>query len=166
MQTITVKMKLLAPNKGKEAKMFRMVDTYRGACAWFLGEAERLNTTSRAHLNRETYARACALFSLNRGTLQCAMLKALAARRAYLFLVRKRKKASPPSFEQPIPVMVRQDCYSIHQLRSGTWVIKFPVSSGKSQIAVPIAFSPYQEVPASRGPWRYGRVGTATGTLL
>ncbi|MGB9867289.1 MAG: hypothetical protein ACPLPR_05200 [Bacillota bacterium] len=39
--------------------------------------------------------------------------------------------------------MVRQDCYSLHQLPSKTWVIKFPVSSGKSQIAVPLAASAY-----------------------
>jgi len=97
-----------------------------------------LKTASRAKLNRETYHKACGLFDLNRATLQCAMLKALSAYRSYL-----SKKSSLPKFDRIVPVMVRQDCYSIHQLPSGTWVIKFPVSSGRSQIAVPIATSEY-----------------------
>lgn len=71
------------------------------------------------------------------------MLKVLVARRAYLSLLRKGKRAKPPRFETVLPVMVRQDCYGIHQLASGTWVLKFPVSSGRSQIAVPIAVSCY-----------------------
>jgi IS605 OrfB family transposase len=143
MQTVTLKIKLLPPNKGKLEKMTRMLETYRRAYSWFLEQAEVLNTTSRAHLNRETYRQACELFDLNRGTLQCAMLKALSAYRSYLSHKRRRKEASPPKFEKTVPVMVRQDCYSLHQLPSGTWVIKFPVSSGRSQIAVPLAASEY-----------------------
>ncbi|MDN5375337.1 MAG: putative transposase [Thermacetogenium sp.] len=143
MQTVTLKIKLLPPNKGKLEKMNRMLETYRQACSWFLEQAEALDTTSRAHLNRKTYRQACELFDLNRGTLQCAMLKALSARRSYVSRKRSGKKASLPKFERPVPAMVRQDCYSLHQLPSGTWVIKFPVSSGRSQIAVPLAASAY-----------------------
>lgn len=143
MQTVTLKIKLLPPNKGKLEKMTRMLEIYRQACFWFLEQAEALNTTSRAHLNRETYRQACELFDLNRGTLQCAMLKALSVRRSYLSRKQRGKKASLPKFEKTVPVMVRQDCYSLHQLPSGTWVIKFPVSSGRSQIAVPLAASTY-----------------------
>lgn len=123
--------------------MTRMMETYRRACSWFLEQAEALDTTSRAKLNRETYRQACELFELNRGTLQCAMLKALAARRSHVSCKKKGKKASLPEFGRAVPVMVRQDCYSIHELPSGTWVIKFPVSSGRSQIAVPLASSKY-----------------------
>ncbi|EAX46636.1 transposase, IS605 OrfB family [Thermosinus carboxydivorans Nor1] len=143
MQTITLKIKLLSPNKGKLEKMVRMLEIYHQACSWFLAQAEALNTASRAVLNRETYKQASGLFDLNRGTLQCAMLKALSARRSYLSRKQRGKKASLPKFETMVPVMVRQDCYSLHQLPSGTWVIKFPVSSGRSQIAVPIAASLY-----------------------
>jgi len=143
MQTVTLKIKLLPPNKGKLKKMTRMMETYRQACSWFVQQAVALNTTSRARLNRETYRQACELFPLNRGTLQCAMLKALSAYRSYLSHKKKGKKASLPKFEKTVPVMVRQDCYSIHQLPSGTWVIKFPVSSGRSQIAVPLVTSEY-----------------------
>ncbi len=64
------------------------------------------------------------------------MLKALSAKRSYLSHKRRGKKAGPPKFEKTIPVMVRQDCYSLHQLPSGTSVIKFPVSSGRSQITM------------------------------
>ncbi|KXG78017.1 hypothetical protein AN618_06290 [Fervidicola ferrireducens] len=143
MQTVTLKVKLLSPNKGKLEKMALMLETYRKACSWFLKQAETLKTTSRAKLNRETYHKACELFDLNRGTLQCAMLKALSAYRSYLSRTKNGKKSSLPKFDRIVPVMVRQDCYSIHQLPSGTWVIKFPVSSGRSQIAVPIATSEY-----------------------
>lgn len=143
MQTVTLKIKLLPPNKGKLEKMTRMLEIYRQACFWFLERAEALDTTSRAHLNHETYLEACGLFDLNRGTLQCAMLKALSARRSYLSRKQRGKKASLPKFEKMIPVMVRQDCYSVYQLPSGTWIIKFPVSSGRSQIAVPLATSEY-----------------------
>ncbi|NPV25873.1 MAG: IS200/IS605 family element transposase accessory protein TnpB [Firmicutes bacterium] len=143
MQTVTLKIKLLPPNKEKLEKMARMLETYRQACSWFLEQAEILNTTSRAHLNHQTYRQAGKLFDLNRGTLQCAMLKALSARRSYLSRKQRGKKASLPKFEKTVPVMVRQDCYSLHQLPSGTWVIKFPVSSGRSQIAVPLAASAY-----------------------
>lgn len=143
MQTVTLKIKLLLPNKGKREKMARMLEIYRQACFWFLEQAGALNTTSRARLNRETYRQACELFDLNRGTLQCAMLKALSVRRSHLSHKRRSKKASLPKFERTVPVMVRQDCYSVHQLSSGTWAIKFPVSSGRSQIAVPLATSAY-----------------------
>ncbi|HHY37597.1 MAG TPA: transposase, partial [Clostridia bacterium] len=143
MQTVTLKIKLLPPNKGKLEKMTRMLETYRQACSWFLEQAEALNTTSRAHLNRETYRQACESFNLNRGTLQCAMLKALSARRSYVSRKRRGKKASLPKFERSVPVTVRQDCYSLLRLPSGTWIIKFPVSSGRSQIAVPLAASEY-----------------------
>ncbi len=143
MQTVTLKIKLLPPNKGKTEKMKRMMETYRKACSWFLERAEALNTTSRAKLNRETYRQTCELFDLNRGTLQCAMLKALLVRRSFLSRKRRGKKASLPAFNSIVPVMVRQDCYSLHQLSSGTWIIKFPVSSGRSQIAVPLAVSEY-----------------------
>ncbi len=143
MLTVSLKAKFLAPNKGKLEKMSRMVETYRRACFWFLKQAEALDTASRAELNRETYRQACELFDLNRGTLQCAMLKALSARRSYVSRKRNGKKTSLPKFDRPIPVMVRQDCYSLHQLPSGTWVIKFPVSSGRSKIAVPLAVSAY-----------------------
>jgi len=68
--------KLMPPNKGKLEKMIRMMETYGQACSWFLEQVEALNTTSRAHLNRETYRQACELFDLNRGTLQCTMLRA------------------------------------------------------------------------------------------
>lgn len=84
MQTVTLRVKLLKPNKGKLEKMSRMLETYRQACAWFLEQAEIFNTTSRTRLNRETYQRARDLFDLNRGTLQCAMLKALSIRQALL----------------------------------------------------------------------------------
>ncbi|MDI6710080.1 MAG: transposase [Thermoanaerobacterales bacterium] len=140
---VTLKIKLLHPNKGKLEKIARMLETYRRACSWFLEQAETLNTTSRAHLNRKTYWQACGLFDLNRGTLQCAMLKALSARRSHLSRKLRGKKASLPKFERVVPVMVRQDCYSFYQLPSGTWVVKFPVSSGRSQIAVPLAVSEY-----------------------
>lgn len=143
MQTISLKVKLLSPNKGKLEKMSRMSEAYRDACSWFLEQAEQLNTASRAYLNRETYSEACKLFDLNRATLQCAMLKALTARRSCFSRKRKGKKASLPKFDKPIPVMVRQDCYSLHQLSSGTWIIKFPVASGRSQIVVPLAASEY-----------------------
>ncbi|HHW40471.1 MAG TPA: IS200/IS605 family element transposase accessory protein TnpB [Syntrophomonadaceae bacterium] len=143
MQVVTLKAKLLSPNKNKREKITRMLETYHQACSWFLTQAEVLNTTSRAKLNRETYRQACELFDLNRGTLQCAMLKALSARRSYLSRKLRGKKASLPKFEKTVPVMVRQDCYSLYQLPSGTWVIKFPVSSGRSQIAVPLATSTY-----------------------
>lgn len=143
MQTVTIKIKLLPPNKCKLGKMVSMVEIYRQACSWFLEQAAALNTTSRARLNRETYRQACELFDLNRGTLQCAMLKALSAHRSYLSCKQKGKKANLPIFERVLPVMVRQDCYSLHQLPSGTWIIKFPVSSGRSQIAVPLATSEY-----------------------
>jgi len=143
MQTITLKIKLLPPNKGKLEKMTRMLDTYGEACSWFLEQAEALGTTSRAYLNRQTYRQACQLFDLNRGTLQCAMLKALSARRSYLSRKLRGKKVSLPQFGKTVPVMVRQDCYSLHRLPSGTWVIKFPVSSGRSQIAVPLVTSEY-----------------------
>jgi len=143
MQTVTLKIRLLPPNKGKLEKMTRMQEIYRQACSWFLEQAKALNPTSRAHLHRETYRPACELFDLNRGTLQCAMLKALSVRRSYLSHIKKGKKSSLPKFNRMVPVMVRQDCYSIHQLPSGTWVIKFPVSSGGSQIAVPLAASTY-----------------------
>jgi putative transposase len=85
MQTVTLKIKLLPPNKGKLDKMARMVETYRQACSWFLQQAEALDTTSRAHLNRKTYKQACLRFDLNRATLQCAMLKALSTRRSLSF---------------------------------------------------------------------------------
>ncbi|EAX47470.1 transposase, IS605 OrfB family [Thermosinus carboxydivorans Nor1] len=159
MQTITLKMKLLSPNKGKLEKMIRMLEIYHQACSWFLAQAEALNTVSRAVLNRETYKQASGLFDLNRGTLQCAMLKALSARRSYLSRKQRGKKASLPKFETMVPVMVRQDCYSLHQLPSGTWVIKFPVSSGRSQIAVPIAASLYHVrklIDLARGSCRQG----------
>ncbi len=143
MQTVTLKIKLLPPNKDKLEKMARLLETYRRACSWFLEQAEALDTTSRAHLNRQTYRQACAQFDLNRGTLQCAMLKALSARRSYLSRKQRGKKASLPKFEKTVPVMVRQDCYSLHQLPSGTWVVKFPVYSGRSRIAVPLAASAY-----------------------
>jgi len=143
MQTVTLKVKLLSPNKGKLEKMVRMLELYHQACSWFLKQAEALNTTSRAKLNRGTYHKACELFDLNRATLQCAMLKALSAYRSYFSRTKNGKKSSLPKFDRIIPVMVRQDCYSMHQLSSGTWVIKFPVSSGRSQIAVPIATSEY-----------------------
>lgn len=143
MQTVTLRVKLFKPNKGKLEKMSRMLESYRQACAWFLEQAEILNTTSRTRLNRETYQQARDLFDLNRGTLQCAMLKALSAKRSYLSHKRRGKKAGPPKFEKTIPVMVRQDCYSLHRLPSGTWVIKFPVSSGRSQITMPLAVSEY-----------------------
>jgi IS605 OrfB family transposase len=120
-----------------------MLEIYRQACFWFLEQAETLKTTSRAKLNRETYHKACELFDLNRAALQCAMLKALSAYRSYLSCTKNGKKSSLPKFNRIVPVMVRQDCYSLHQLPSGTWVIKFPVSSGRSQIAVPIATSEY-----------------------
>jgi hypothetical protein len=84
MQTVTLKIKLLPPNKGKLHKMARMVETYRQACSWFLQQVEALDTTSRACLNRKTYKQACERFDLNRATLQCAMLKALTARRSVL----------------------------------------------------------------------------------
>jgi|GEM_PF-2100753 len=116
MQTVTLKIKLLLPNKGKLEKLTRMLDTYRQACSWFLEQAKAFNTTSRAHLNRETYRQACKLFDLNRGTLQCAMLKALSAYRSYLSRKQRGKKASLPKFEKTVPVMVRQDCYSLYQL--------------------------------------------------
>jgi len=48
MQTVTLKVKLLSPNKGKREKMVRMLELYRKACSWFLEQAETLNTTSRA----------------------------------------------------------------------------------------------------------------------
>ncbi|MGI9951994.1 transposase [Moorellaceae bacterium AZ2] len=143
MQVVTLKVKLLPPNKGKQDKMGRMLETYRQACCWFMEQAAALGTTSRAYLNRETYRQACELFDLNRATLQCAMLKALSAYRSYLSHKRRGKKVSLPKFEKTVPVMVRQDCYSLHRLPSGTWVIKFPVSSGRSQIAVPLATSAY-----------------------
>lgn len=143
MQTVTSKIKLLPPNRSKLEKMTRMLDTYRQACSWFLEQAKVLNTASRAHLNRETYRQACELFDLNRGTLQCAMLKALSAYRSYLSRKQRGKKANLPKFEKTVPVMVRQDCYSLCQLPSSTWVIKFPISSGRSQIAVPLAASAY-----------------------
>jgi len=73
MQTVTLKIKLLPPNRGKLEKMARLLETYRRACSWFLEQAEALDTTSRAHLNRQTYRQACAQFNLNRGTLQCAI---------------------------------------------------------------------------------------------
>lgn len=60
--------------------------------SWFLEQAGALNTTSRAHLNRQTYRQACELFDLNRGTLQCAKLKAPANRGMPANLRRK-----PPS---------------------------------------------------------------------
>mgnify|MGYP000583825501 CR=1 FL=1 len=75
MQTVTLKIKLLPPNKGKLEKMARMVETYRQACSWFLEQAETLNTTSRAYLNRETYRQACGLFDLNRGASSAPCLK-------------------------------------------------------------------------------------------
>jgi IS605 OrfB family transposase len=72
------------------------------------------------------------------------MLKALSAYRCYLSRKHKGKKASLPRFKKIIPVMVRQDQYSLHQLPSGTWVIKFPISSGRGKsIAVPLAASAY-----------------------
>ncbi|MDN5331358.1 MAG: hypothetical protein PWP45_583, partial [Tepidanaerobacteraceae bacterium] len=100
MQTVTLKVKLLSPNKGKREKMARMLETYRKACSWFIKQAEALNTTSRAKLNRETYRRACELFDLNRGTLQCAMLKALSAYRSYLSRTKNGKKSSLPKFDR------------------------------------------------------------------
>jgi IS605 OrfB family transposase len=143
MQTITVKFKLLEPNKGKLQKMASMAETYREACVWFAKEAERLNTVSRARLNRETYSIAKEKFNLNTATLQMAMMKALSARRSYLSRIRKGKKATPPTFKSHLPVMVRQDCYSVCQLPSGNFVLKFPVASGRSQIAVPLVVSEY-----------------------
>ena len=95
MQTVTLKIKLLPPNKGKLEKMTRMLEIYRQACFWFLEKAEALNTTSRAHLNRETYRQACELFDLNRGTLQCAMLKALSVRRSYLSRKQRLQEVQP-----------------------------------------------------------------------
>jgi len=143
MQTVTIKIKLLPPNKGKLEKLNHMVETYHLACSWFLELAVALNTTSRAYLNRQTYREACKLFNLNRATLQCAMLKALSVYRSYLSHRQKGKKANLPEFKRTLPVMIRQDCYSICQLPSGTWIIKFPVSSGRSQIAVPLVVSEY-----------------------
>ena len=116
MQTIAVKFKLLQPNKGKLRKMLQMAANYREACVWFSQETERLNTTSRAKLNKETYSTAKEKFNLNTATLQMAMMKALSARRSYLSRVKKGLKASPPSFSNHLPVMVRQDCYSVVQL--------------------------------------------------
>jgi len=46
MQTVTLKIKLLPPNKGKLEKMTRMLEIYRQACFWFLEKAEALNTTA------------------------------------------------------------------------------------------------------------------------
>ena len=146
-QTVTLKIKLLRPNRGKREEMARMLELYNQACSWFLEQAKALNTTSRAHLHRETYRRACELFDLNRATLQCAMLKALIVWRAFLAKSKRRRggKFSLPKFKKTVPVMVRQDCYWLHRLRSGTWVISFPVFSGKSRIAVPLAVSAYHE---------------------
>ncbi|WP_222926382.1 hypothetical protein [Fervidicola ferrireducens] len=89
-------------------KMARMLETYRKACAWFLEQAETLNTTSRAKLNRETYRRACELFDLNRATLQCAMLKALSAYRSYLSRTKNGKKSSLPKFDSIQYISCRQ----------------------------------------------------------
>jgi len=143
MRTVALKMKLLSPNRGKQEKMARLLKTFREACNWFLEQAETLNTTSRAKLHRETYGEACKLFDLNRATLQCAMMKALATRRSYLALKRKGRKVSKPRFEREIPAVIRQDRYSLQQLPSGTWIVKFPTSSGRSQIAVPLVVSHY-----------------------
>jgi len=41
MQTVTLKIKLLPPNKGKLEKMTRMLEIYRQACSWFLDGAGR-----------------------------------------------------------------------------------------------------------------------------
>lgn len=144
MPTIALKLKLRQPNGGKARKMRAAVESYRQACAWFAGEAERLRTTSRTGLNRATYSRARGMFDLNSATLQAAMLKALAARRSYLaHRAQGDKRAQPPQFSRPLPVMVRQDCYAVHRLASGTWVLRFPVAAGRSQMAVPLVVSPY-----------------------
>jgi len=97
MQTVTLKVKLLSPNKGKQEKMALMLETYRKACSWFLKQTEALNTTSRAKLNRETYHKACELFDLNRATLQCAMLKALSAYRSYLSRTKMARNPACPN---------------------------------------------------------------------
>jgi len=96
------------------------------------GTGRNFEHYQQGKLNRETYRKACKLFDFNRGTLQCAMLKALSARRSYFSRIKKGKKSSLPKFDRIVPVMVQQDCYSIHQLPSGTWVIKSPVSSARS----------------------------------
>ncbi len=143
--TIAVKLKLLKPNAGKELKLHQATEQYLSACSWFLTQADHLDTISRAFLNRETYASAREMFDLNTATLQMAMMKALGARRSYLSLKQRNHKVSPPSFSKPLPVMVRQDCYAVCQLSSGTWVIKLPVSRGRSQVAIPVAVSDYHQ---------------------
>jgi len=144
-QTVAVKFKLRLPNRGKARQMQAAGEAYRQACAWFGEAAERLQTSSRTILHRETYAQARELFDLNSATLQEAMLKALTARKSYLTKRQRDKLARPPRFERLLPVSVRQDCYRIHRLQSGSWVVKLPVASGLSQIAVPLVVSCYHE---------------------
>jgi transposase len=145
-QTVAIKFKLLSPNRGKDRKMRAAVEVYRQACAWFAGQADRLQTTHRNRMHHETYPLAREAFDLNSATLQEAMFKALTARKSYLTKRSKGdRKAGPPRFERAIPVKVRQDCYRVLRLKSGAWAVKFPVASGLSQIAVPLFVSPYHE---------------------
>lgn len=158
-QTVAVKFKLLAPNRGKVRQMQAAGEAYRQACAWFAAAAERLQTSSRTILHRATYAQARELFDLNSATLQEAMLKALTARKSYLTKRQRDKKARPPQFNRPLPVSVRQDCYRVRQLPRGSWIVTFPVASGSSQIAVPLLVAPYHKTKL-----RELAGGTATGT--
>ena len=145
-QTVTLKLKLRPPNRGKEGQMQAAAAAYQQACGWFAAAVVRLGTASRARLNRETYAAARALFDLNSATLQAAMLKALTAYRSYrTHQQHGNAHAQPPQFHRPLPVMVRQDCFRLLRLPSGSWVVKFPVAAGSSQIAVPLLVSPYHE---------------------
>lgn len=140
-QTITLKTKLLEPNRSKANKLDRARLAYTEAVQYFMQRADELGTTSRARLNRETYHEAKEMFAVNSSTLQMAMLKALAAYRSVVAKRKRKQKATLPVFQHPLPFGVRQDRWRLSETRAGAPVLVMAFLPGRSQAAYPIADS-------------------------
>lgn len=139
MPTLTLKMRLYRPNAAKREQLCAARENFRQACAWYLGEMERLGTTHRAALHQAAYSAACTRFpDVPPAALQMALGKAAAALRSYEAVRARDKRAQPPSFCRPVPLLVRRDHYRLEIRDGGRGVLHVPALRGAGRLRLPL----------------------------
>lgn len=143
-----LKVQLLPPNRGKEAKLRDMQSTFAACAQFHLEGCQRLETTNATKLHRELYEEAKRQFNLPVVLIQRARDKAIEAQRSYLARVAKGKKARPPRFER-VPLGIGRRSLAILE-RNGRFVLRVSTAEREAFLWLPLVSEPRADLLLSK----------------